>query len=61
MFDCKKLIKYIIFLTIIYLTIVFVTKSKINFYDNLTISLVGTSVFAILDQYAPSYVIDKNE
>jgi hypothetical protein len=61
MFDFKKLLKYIIFLTILYLTIIFVTKSKIDNSDNLTIALVGTVLFAILDQYAPSYIIKEKD
>jgi hypothetical protein len=58
--DIKKLIKYIIFMCIIFSSIIIITKSKVNNIDSLTISLIGTTTFAILDQYAPSYII-KNK
>lgn len=57
----KKLIKYIIFLIIIYICTIFVTKSKLDFYQNLAIGLCGTTTYAILDQYAPSYIIEERD
>jgi hypothetical protein len=56
----KKLIKYIIFILIIFSSIIFISKSKVTIEDSLVISLIGTTAFGIIDQYAPSYVI-KNK
>ena len=56
----KKLIKYSIFLFVIFASIMFITKSQVNIQDSLIISLIGTTTFAVLDQYAPSYTIKKN-
>jgi hypothetical protein len=55
----KKLLKYIITFIVLYISIVFITKSKINKYDSIAISLVGTSTYALIDQYAPSYIIEE--
>jgi hypothetical protein len=57
----KKLIKYIILLLVIFSSIIFITKSKINTSDSLLISLIGTTTFAVIDQYAPSYIIKQNK
>jgi hypothetical protein len=59
--DIKKIIKYIIFMFIIFSSITIITKSKVTYIDSLTISLIGTVTFAILDQYAPSYVVKDNK
>lgn len=55
----KKLIKYTILLAVLFMSITWITKSKIEIYDRIAISLIGVSTFAILDQYAPSYVIEQ--
>jgi hypothetical protein len=57
----KKLIKYNILFFILFLSIIFITKSKINISESLLISLIGTTTFAVIDQYAPSYIINKNK
>jgi len=57
----KKLIKYIILLLVIFSSIIFITKSKINISDSFFISLIGSTTFAVIDQYAPSYIINKNK
>jgi hypothetical protein len=59
--DIKKIIKYIIFMFVIFSSITIITKSKVTYIDSLTISLIGTVTFAILDQYAPSYVVKDNK
>jgi len=59
--DIKKIIKYVIFMFIIFSSIIIITKSKINHIESLTISLIGTVTFAILDQYAPSYIVQNNK
>ena len=59
--DIKKIIKYIIFMFIIFSSITIITKSKVTHIDSLTISLIGTVTFAILDQYAASYVVKDNK
>jgi uncharacterized MnhB-related membrane protein len=59
--DIKKIIKYIIFMFVIFSSITIITKSKVTHIDSLTISLIGTVTFAILDQYAPSYVVKDNK
>ena len=59
--DIKKIIKYIIFMFVIFSSIIIITKSKVTQIDSLTISLIGTVTFAILDQYAPSYVVKDNK
>ena len=59
--DIKKIIKYIIFMFVIFSSITIITKSKVTYIDSLTISLIGTVTFAILDQYAPSYIIKNNK
>ena len=59
--DIKKIIKYIIFMFVIFSSITIITKSKVTHIDYLTISLIGTVTFAILDQYAPSYVVKDNK
>jgi hypothetical protein len=55
----KKLLKYTVFAVSIFLFVFFITKSKISNFDSLAIALAGTSIFALLDQYAPSYVIEE--
>ncbi len=55
----KKLIKYIILLAVLFMSITWITKSKVEIYDRIAISLIGVSTFAALDQYAPSYVIEQ--
>jgi hypothetical protein len=59
--DIKKIIKYIIFMFVIFSSITIITKSKVTHIDSLTISLIGTVTFAILDQYAPSYIVKDNK
>ena len=59
--DIKKIIKYIIFMFVIFSSITIITKSKVTQIDSLTISLIGTVTFAILDQYAPSYIVKDNK
>ena len=59
--DIKKIIKYIIFIFVIFSSITIITKSKVTYIDSLIISLIGTVTFAILDQYAPSYVVKDNK
>jgi hypothetical protein len=57
----KKLIKYIVLLAILYISIIFITKSKINWFDSLAIALIGTASYSLADQYAPSYVIEEKK
>jgi hypothetical protein len=57
----KKLVKYIILLAVLFMSITWITKSKVELYDRITISLIGVSTFAILDQYAPSYIIKQEK
>ncbi len=57
----KKLIKYAIFIAILFMTITWITKSKVELYDRIAISLIGVSTFAALDQYAPSYIIEQEK
>jgi hypothetical protein len=57
----KKLVKYTILLAVLFMSITWITKSKVELYDRITISLIGVSTFAILDQYAPSYVIEQEK
>ena len=59
--DIKKIIKYVIFMFIIFSSITIITKSKVTHFDSLTISFIGTVTFAILDQYAPSYVVKDSK
>lgn len=53
----KKLIKYIITLVVLFISVVFITKSKVDKFDSMAIALIGTSTYALVDQYAPSYII----
>jgi len=57
----KKLIKYIVFLAVLFTSITWLTKSKVEIYERIAISLIGVSTFAVLDQYAPSYVIEQEK
>ncbi len=55
----KKLIKYIILLVVLYISIIFITKSKLEKFHTIAISLIGAATYAALDQYAPSYIIEN--
>ncbi len=57
----KKLIKYVILLAVLFMSITWITKSKVEMYDRIAIGLIGVLTFAILDQYAPSYVIEQQK
>jgi hypothetical protein len=57
----KKLVKYLILLAVLFISITWITKSKVELYDRIAISLIGVSTFAILDQYAPSYIVEQDK
>jgi len=57
----KKLVKYLILLAVLFISITWITKSKVEMYNRVAISLIGVSTFAILDQYAPSYLIEQDK
>jgi len=55
----KKLLKYTILFCILFISCLFITKSKITNIQSIIISLIGATSFAIIDQYAPSYIINE--
>jgi hypothetical protein len=57
----KKLVKYLILLAVLFISITWITKSTVEIYNRVAISLIGVSTFAILDQYAPSYLIEQDK
>ena len=57
----KKLLKYIIAFVVIFISIIFITKSKLDNFESLAIALIGTATYSLLDQYAPSYIIEVKQ
>jgi len=55
----KKLVKYIVLIIIVFISVIFITKSKVDNFDSLAIALIAVALYALADQYAPSYIIEE--
>jgi hypothetical protein len=53
----KTFLKYFIAAAIIYIICIIVTKSTLSNHNIITISIASAAAFAILDRFAPSYII----
>lgn len=54
----KKIIKYFIVFGVVYLLTIFVPSNKMSVYESLIISMCAAILYAILDIFYPSYVIE---
>lgn len=57
----KKIIKYFIVFGVIYLLTIFVPSNKMSVYESLIISMGAAILYAALDIFYPSYIIEDKQ